>query len=228
MVSENLVQRLSSSEDNFIERKSQGANRLELRKTVVGFANSVPEGRSAVLFVGVDNSGNIAGCANPDEMQKRVRDICENDCYPHIRFTSEVLHIGGKDVVAVVIPHSDCGPHFSGPAYIRRGSETVVASPEVFEALLHSRTSKVAAILKLKNSVVSVSSLQHRLGKVGRISDSRYVEHAECMVLDCDPHTVRLQHLGLGEYVSEPLDNVQISRDEMRHRPMLIVSPGRN
>ncbi len=62
-----LLARLRQPEDNFTERKSEGAaSRAELRKTLVAFANSVPEGRTAVLYIGVDDDGTPMGVSNPD------------------------------------------------------------------------------------------------------------------------------------------------------------------
>ena len=44
-----LTSRLADKEDNFVERKPKKVNDRELRQTAVAFANSVPEGREAVL-----------------------------------------------------------------------------------------------------------------------------------------------------------------------------------
>ena len=52
MTREELLKRLKDHEDNFTERKLEGAKSAELRKTLVAFANSVPEGRLAILFIG--------------------------------------------------------------------------------------------------------------------------------------------------------------------------------
>ena len=50
-MAEDVRQRVSDLEDNFTERKLQGtATGDVLRRTLVAFANSVPEHRSAVLL----------------------------------------------------------------------------------------------------------------------------------------------------------------------------------
>jgi len=57
---ENLRTRLRDLEDGFTERKRQGAaNPATIRKTLVAFANSVPTGQSAVLFIGVADDGRV-------------------------------------------------------------------------------------------------------------------------------------------------------------------------
>lgn len=59
-----LVSRLKNVEDNFTERKLEGAKPEELRRTLVAFANSVPKGRTAVLFIGVTETADIRGVSN--------------------------------------------------------------------------------------------------------------------------------------------------------------------
>lgn len=224
MADNDLLSRLGNAEDNFVERKPANPNRDDIRKTVVAFANSVPEGRTAVLFVGIRNDGKFDAVPNPDKLQKTVREVCEQDCYPPIKFSAEVLNPEGSPVLAVVVPASGNKPHFAGPAYVRRGSESVTASAEAFDELVHSRNSKCAAVLKLKGAVISVLSIQHKLGVVKRIPDTNYREGSECQVEAVDAQTVRLRILGSGRNVTEPLDHVKVSYDEERHRPMLVVT----
>ena len=51
--------RLSDGESNFVERKQSAASTDEIRRTIVAFANSVPVGDEAVLFIGVKDDGTI-------------------------------------------------------------------------------------------------------------------------------------------------------------------------
>lgn len=218
-----LIARLKNHEDNFVERKPEGVNAAEIRQTVVAFANSVPVGTTAVLFMGIHNDGSILGVGNPDKLQKTVRELCERVCYPPVAFSTAVLDVEGKAVVAVVVPPSRNRPHFSGPAFVRRGSESVAASPELFEELILSRSDKVAAILQMRDAPVSVVCIQHKLGNTQQITDSRYRTHSECVVENCNAHTVRLRDIASDRHVTEPIENVTVSYDEERHRPMLIV-----
>lgn len=58
MNKDDLVKLLGNHEDNFVERKPEGVAPAELRQTVCAFANSVPEGRVGVLFIGIhDKTG---------------------------------------------------------------------------------------------------------------------------------------------------------------------------
>jgi hypothetical protein len=156
MTTQELLDRLANHEDNFVERKPKNVNRREIRKTVVAFANSVPEGRTGVLFIGVRDDGRIEG-VDSTERQSEIDDICERDCYPPVKgVRMEAIRKEGRDVIAVVIPESRDKPHFSGQAYVRRGSKSVAASKEMFEDLITSRTDVGRLLLKLKGSEVIV------------------------------------------------------------------------
>src|SRR5881296_3700907 len=116
-----LLARLSHKEDNFTERKPSGAKRDELRKTIVAFANSLGEGHTGVLYIGVADNGVIQGVEGIDSLQKTVGRICADDCYPAIVPTCTSLNIGGKTILAVEISASSRRPHFAGPAFVRVG-----------------------------------------------------------------------------------------------------------
>lgn len=217
-----LTKKLSDHEDNFTERKPEGANRSELRATMVAFANSIPEAREAVLFLGITNDGEPIGVRNPDTLQKTIRQIAEQDCYPPVTYSIEVLEVSGKAVLAIVIGPSENRPHFSGPAFVRKGSENVAATPELFEELIASRNAKTGAILRGRGKLVTV--IAHKiLGSTKRIGDSKYRARHECIVEDCDAHVVRLFEPSKENYLAEPIDKVTVHYDVENKRMMLEV-----
>lgn len=225
MTHDDLVKRISCHEDNFIERKPEGVAPSELRQTVSAFANTVPEGRVAVLFIGIhDKTGEILGVGNTDQLQKRIRDACHNDCYPAIEYTSEVVTIGDKNVVAVVIPPSNAKPHFTGPAYVRIGSESPKASPQQYEELILSRVDKAREILKHKGDVFTVLGIGYKLGSNKPLHDGGYRESRECRIEACTGHLVTLNDIGSGLRFSEPLAHITINYDQEKWRPMLMVT----
>jgi hypothetical protein len=223
MTSDAFLNRLRNHEDNFVERKPAGVNAAEIRQTLVAFANSVTQGREAILFIGVHNDGRIQGVESPDKLQKTVREQCERVCYPPISFSTTVLRVEDRDVLAVIVPESKNRPHFSGAAFIRRGSESVAASPELFEELVASRNSKASAILATRPGVISVVCVQHRLGSTEYVADTRARTMSECRVTSCTGHFVRMYDISTGRNVSEPLDLIDLSYDEERYRPMLVI-----
>jgi len=215
---------LKNAEDGFTERKPEAVKRGEIRQTVVAFANSVPEGREAVLFIGVLDGGGIQGVADTDAKQKLVRAVCERDCYPPIKCQPEVVEEGGKRIVAVVVPASDQRPHFAGPAFVRRGSESVAASKEMFDELIASRHEKARVLLRWKQSVISVREDGYDLVKQRTIPGG-WRTSRECSVLDCNAHTLRLMDISSNTHFSIPLRQVEIGFDEGKHRNLVYIRP---
>lgn len=224
MTKDDLLKQLANHEDNFVERKQEGVRDSELRQTVSAFANTVPDGREAVLFIGIhDKSAEVVGVGNPDQMQKRVREVCHADCYPPIDYHSEVLEVEGKAIVAVVVPPSHAKPHFTGPAFVRVGSESTKASSQQYEELILSRNDRAREILRHKNDVFTVLGIGYKLGSNKPLPDAGYKEMRECRLEACDAHLVTLRDISAGMIFSEPLAHVTVTRDHEKYRPMLLV-----
>lgn len=219
-----IVSRIEHPEGPLLERKPSGVNARDVRQTVVAFANSVAAPDEAVLFIGVRDDGLIEGCADTDKIQKMIRDVCDKQCYPPVAFRIEIIQ-EKQNVVVVIIPPSDKRPHFTGPAYIRRGSESVAASAEIFDELIHSRNSKAAKLLDFKNKRTQVRAvgLGHRLGETRLSADSHHREAADCWILDCTAQFVRLEKVGSQLRFSEPIENVTITYDEEKWCPVLVI-----
>jgi hypothetical protein len=221
MTQDDLLARLGASEDSFVERKSQGIKPQDIRKAVTAFANSLPEGRQGIIYIGIGDRGAIEGCDSPDAVQKRVREA-GNECYPPITPQCVALNVQGKDVVAVIVSASSDRPHFTGPAYLRQGSESVKASKRLFDEMVDARHNPVAAIMRLINTPITVVGLGHRLGQVVRVTGD-YRESAECKVTSCDAHIVTLLRLSDSWLFYEAINRIELSVDGQMKRPMLIV-----
>ena len=218
-----VLDRLRSLEDNYTERKLEGVNAADLRRSLVAFANSVPSDRPGILFLGVRDDGDIVGVSNSDALQKTIRRIAENDCYPPIRYACEVVRSTGVDVLAVIVPASTDRPHFAGAAFVRRGSESVAASPEMLDELIASRNSKAGALLRLGSTLLTVIVKGKELGSTKHLDDRRYRARHECRIESVNAHYVRMYDISSSRRVSEPLENITVLYDEERYRPMLIV-----
>ena len=221
MTPEDLLARLAAQEDAFVERKSQGIGAHDIRKAVTAFANSLPEGQHGVVFIGVGDKGTVEGCDNTDVVQKRVRAAC-GDCYPALTPQTVVLNVGEKGVVAVVVGASADRPHFTGPAYVRQGSESVRASRTLFEAMVDARHSTVAAIQRLIGQPITVIGVGHRMGQLVHVQGD-YRESAECKVTACDAHMVTFLRLNDSWEFYEPVSRIEVSRDGRMKRPALVV-----
>ena len=222
-----IIPMIEQPEGPLLERKPSRVNAREIRQTVVAFANSVSGTDEAVLLIGIGDRGVVHGCTNAeaDAIQKSVRDVCEKQCYPAIAFRVEVLS-ERQNVVAVVIPPSGNRPHFAGQAYVRRGSESVAASDEVFNELVYSRNSKAGMLLEYKkrHMMLRVTGLGNRPSDFRFEADNRQREFMQCKVFECNAQYVRFERIdGTGGRFSAPLENITITHNEEKWCPELIV-----
>ena len=214
---EDLLSRLGATEDHFVERKSSGDSKDWL-KTVVALANSTPVGYPAVLFVGVKNDGTIEEGTNLDSLQQSFNKKISS-VYPPIPVFHKIIRQGDKECLAVIVPGSENRPHFAGPSYIRRGSETRAASEEQFRVLIAERNTKARRILEWKDKTVTVDILNvEKLQMVGRVATSQ-----PRTVTYCDQFYVTLQY-GVN-IESIPLKRVELSYDNQQDRLKLEVYP---
>jgi hypothetical protein len=222
-----LVARLRDAEDRFVERKPAAAGRSDFKRTIVAFANSVPENRVGILYIGIGDDRAIHGVPNPDRMQRDVRQTAENDCYPSIFVDSEVLRIEDKLVVAILVRHSTQRPHFAGPAYVRRGSESLNASEAEYEELVNSRLSVVRQLQEWKGQTVTVTEVSKQLGQYFPL-DASHHKSDTFVIVDVNSHCVRFKRLGSGRFVTEIVQALRLSWDDEQQRPRVLAFPVRH
>jgi hypothetical protein len=216
-----LESRIPDLEDNFVERKEGIRGNDEIRKAVVSFANSLLEGQTAVLFIGVSNNGVVTGVSEADaeKFQQRVRRVCEDDCFPPIAIrVADVITIDNKHVVAFEFGPSENRPHFAGQAFVRVGSESVKASASKLNELVANRNTRAGRLLaaKDKNELVTVV-IPDRAQIPGQLPFSSRREWT-CTVDSCDALTVRFLDHGAQRFHSLPLEFLVFGKDPNRDR----------
>jgi Putative DNA-binding domain len=204
---EDLLMRLGNFEDPFVERKT-AADVNDVTKTAVAFANSLPVGAPGVIFIPVKNDGTIQAETDLDSLQKTITRRL-NRAYPQIPSLYKNIRKAEKPLIAVIIWGSKDRPHFSGPAYVRKGSESVDASKQEFETLIAQRSSKVYEILKWKGKDIFVSVRQYNEGRVIHMRD-------DATVLDCNQFFVSIQMHQKG-FWAIPLINVELSFHDQKN-----------
>jgi predicted HTH transcriptional regulator len=215
-----LLARMRNFEDHLVERKVVGDDK-DWKKTAVAFANSVPVGLPAVLYIGVRDNGEIeTPQRNLDDIQRKFNTMMQR-VFPRIAYAPKIITENGQQALAIIIPGSELRPHFAGLSYVRLGSQTDEASAEQFAELIAQRNSKTARILSWKDKKVTVVN---RLS-VGRIAGPGGTEGQwpdNTAVVNCDQFYVTLQ-IGADPEMSFPLSRVEINFDNMRHRLQLEV-----
>jgi hypothetical protein len=212
---DDLLLRLSATEDNFVERKTW-ADSSDWLKAVVAFANSCPIGYPGVLFIGVKNDGTAEGIKQGQNLEASQKKLTEKikDAWPPIYFLPKILRKDGKEFLAILVPGSSERPHFAGPSYIRVGPQTKKASESQYAEMLSQRQAKSSEILKSKGTVVIVD--QSVAGRSGTY------EHP-ATVVDCNQFYVTLSSGSPPMLQSIPLHRIALSFDHLGNRLKLEV-----
>ena len=205
-----LSERLSDPEDRLVERKPNRPGKSDIKRTLVAFANSVPEGRTGVLYMGVTDAGEICGVANADDIQREIRRIAQDECYPPIAVDFEVITKDGKSVVAAIVSESAMRPHFAGPAYVRRGSESLNATSEILNDLLASRNSVVRTLQNNIGQLCTVVAIGKQLGHYFP-TDMNQVDEKEYTITKVTPHYVTFVGRNSSRGVSEIIPAIRLS-----------------
>jgi Putative DNA-binding domain len=160
-----LLSRVTDTEHQFIERKTM-ANTDGWLKTAVAFANSCPIGQPGILYINVDDKGEVLSAppnTNFENFQKTVSKVISG-AWPAIYFTTHILQKDGRTFVAVVVFGSEHRPHFAGRAYVRVGPENRDATEEQYDDLIAQRSSKYRWLKRLEGQQVVWHSLGYMPG----------------------------------------------------------------
>ncbi len=119
-----------------IEFKSQATE--EIYKEVIAFANT----NGGIIYIGIDNSGNVVGTPNIDETYTRItngiRDAIQPDVTMFIKYTLQ-----DNGVVKISVGEGACKPYYlrakglkSSGVFVRQGTSSVQASAEQIRQMI--------------------------------------------------------------------------------------------
>lgn len=177
---DDLLARLSNFEDPFVERKVH-SDIKDVLKTAVAFANSLPAGMPGVLYMPVKNDGTIQDGFDLDDLQKKISSQI-NKAYPAIQYLQKIIRRGSLQVVAVLVWGSETRPHFAGPAYVHRGSQSVAATEQLYRELLLSQDDKRRFLIDNREVTWTVEHLNKEPGASRPLFDTRAVSTSECTI----------------------------------------------
>jgi len=216
-------------EDGLLERKVE-SDLKDLLKTIVAFANSVRPGHTATILIGEKDDGSVQGVTNPDRIQQRVRETCD-DVYPAIVWRSRVYEIEGKPCVRVEIEHSGETPHFGGPAWIRRGSSSVKASEDVFQKLIDIRSASVFELAKWVGQPITIHAEHGRYPADMSLMNLRWPDEEEVVLKSVNRYWATFEEdLGasqtdspLTRLYAEPIEKLILTYDTGHQRLKILV-----
>ena len=216
-------------EDNLLERKVE-SDLKDLLKTIVGFANSVRPDHTAVILIGERDDGTVDGVLNPDNIQKEIRKQAER-VYPPIVWRCAVYQKTGKSCIRMEIDYSGDTPHFGGPAWIRKGSETIVASDEMFQKLIEVRLSHLQELNKWVGKKITVvgERLSVPNNPTGLPTDiylhfsNPWPYDDDAFLVSANPFWVTIK-LHSGKDKSQSISRLSLSFDDDKQQLKLIIS----
>lgn len=216
-------------EDGLVERKVE-SDLKDLRKTLVAFANSVKPGHIATILIGEADDGTAVGVASPESVQQRVRKEAEK-IYPAPRWRSTVYERNGKHCVRVEIEYGGDTPHFGGPAWVRRGASTVLASDDVLQKLIELRLDVVRELSLWFGKEITVSGDEASVppprartpAAMALLFFHRWSRGETAKIVFLNRFWITLERPD-GSRMSEPLEKLMLTYDDERDRLELIIS----
>ncbi len=123
-----LRERILRWEDPHTDFKSGLGSTADLAKDLVCFANS----DGGQIIVGVDESRQVIGVPDPDDLMLKADDVAFNRCSPPVTVVPEIVELDGSAVVVLHVPKGDQRPYRTsdGRYYIRSGVRCRGASRE--------------------------------------------------------------------------------------------------
>jgi len=220
-------------EDNLLEKKLE-SDLKDLLKTLVAFANSVKPNHKAILLIGERDDGIVQGVTNPDNIQKQIRKDCEK-IYPPIIWRSTVYEKENKFCIRVEVDYDGETPHFGGIAWVRKGSESIIASEEMFQQLIDLRLELVRELALWLDKEVSVYGDQSSIPSKPRNPNvhyspfdigfiHRWKAETSAKIVSVNKFWVTFENIETHEKMSEPLGKLTLSYDDKKERLKVIVA----
>jgi len=179
-------------------------------------ANSALPNKPGILYVGVNDLGEILQDKAPESWQRDIT-AWGNGCFPELPVIPRTLTKDGKEFLAVVVPLSEARPHFARPAFKRQGAKTIPASQQETDEWIAYRNSKAPFILDWKHKTIHLQQLKEGIG--GSIFD----ESGAYTLIDCNPWFVTLHKLGSGVQKTFPLSAVDLKMNDVKVNELMLV-----
>lgn len=190
-----------------VEFKRKVSSPEKIAKAMIAFANT----HGGTLIFGVDDDGRIVGVNSEKEEIDLIFQAAEQHCYPPIEPKIEIFELNGKDVIVVTIEQSENKPHYlvssngdAGKAFIRLGSQNVVASDEVVKLMKSDRDGNPLRI-EIGESEKRLLNYLSRFGKItvkefGKLVGITDERASDILVNLVRAGILKLQITGNGDY----------------------------
>ena len=140
-----LLSYIAEDESHWVERKESFADKEKICKTVCAFANDLANSNKyGIIWIGIRNDGVISGIEATDKLLQKIDQIrTDGRIQPLPSMSIRTLHVGDKDVIAIVVAPSSLPPvSFDGRIWVRQAASTQQGNHEDERQLNEKRKSK--------------------------------------------------------------------------------------
>ena len=154
------------TETNRIEYKSMLTKDLDLEKEVVAFLNYREGG---IIYVGIDNTGNVFGIDDPDGDALKIKDRIKNNIAPSAMGLFDVVaeEKEGRDVIKIIVASGSEKPYFKKKygmtekgCFVRIGTAAEPMPQAMIDKLFASRTRNSIGKIKAHRQDLSFEQLR--------------------------------------------------------------------
>ena len=137
MTIEEICELIKKGENQEVEFKEERVENNTLAKELVAFANT----NDGIIFIGVDDEGNIKGVTDTKSWEEKIRNIAATNCKDPITLETQEYTVEDKKILVIFVP---IGRHKlyqrnDGKFFVRRGSTSRIANPNELTELLSQR-----------------------------------------------------------------------------------------
>lgn len=153
-------------EGNRVEFKRELSSKVDLEKEVIAFLNNQEGG---VIYIGIDNEGNIVGVTQPDMIMLSIKDRIKNNIAPSAMGLFDIIleeHEKGS-IIKVIVASGSEKPYFKKKygmtekgCFIRIGSSTEIMDQVTIEKLFAGRTRNSIGKIKSPRQDLSFEQLR--------------------------------------------------------------------
>jgi predicted HTH transcriptional regulator len=180
------------TESNRVEYKRELTDNLE--KEVVAFLNYKDGG---VIYVGLDNVGNVYGVENCDKVQLAVKDRLRNNIQPSIMGLFDIVHEqrDGKAIIRITVAGGLEKPYYlkkygmtEKGCFIRVGSASEPMSGEMIEALYGKRVRNTIGRMESPRADLAFEQLKIYYATRGLKLNDAFMKNLELLTPEGKPN----------------------------------------
>lgn len=181
---------LVGTESQHLEFKQQLTEKLDFEKEIIAFLN-LREG--GVLYIGVNDNGEVIGLDNADQLQLKIKDRIKNNIQPSTMGLFDVLleQHGDKQVIKIIVAGGSEKPYYlikngmtPKGCFIRIGSASEPMSNDMIESYFSKRVRNSIGNIQSRYQDLSFEQLKIYYNESSYALNEQFVKNLELVTQD--------------------------------------------